>query len=104
MMTVGKSRLSLPPVAIGTSASADLSGTAPTKARYQELERLATGGMGVVYRVFDRVTGQARALKRLAPQPAGQTFMSHAFAREYHVLASLDHPRIIRVFDYGVDE
>jgi hypothetical protein len=59
--------------------------------------------MGVVYRVFDRVTGQARALKRLAPQQAGQTFMSHAFAREYHVLASLDHPRIIRVFDYGVD-
>jgi hypothetical protein len=103
-MTALKSRLSPPPPALGAEASSDPPDATRAKARYQELELLAAGGMGVVYRALDRVTGRALAMKRLAPQQAGQTFSSDAFAREYHVLASLDHPRIIRVFDYGVDE
>jgi hypothetical protein len=59
--------------------------------------------MGVVYRVLDRIAGQERALKRLLPEATKKPFMVEAFEREYHVLATLDHPRIIRVFDYGVD-
>ena len=72
--------------------------------RYRVKEELAAGGMGVVYRVFDRSTGEERALKRLNREAAGQPFLVEAFEREYQVLAGLDHPRIIRVFDYGVDE
>ncbi len=60
--------------------------------------------MGVVCRVFDRSAGEERALKRLSAQAAAQPFLVEAFEREYQVLAGLDHPRIIRVFDYGVDE
>ncbi len=67
-------------------------------------ERLASGGMGVVYRVFDRATGEERALKRIRAESTKQRFFVGAFEREYHVLATLDHPRIIRVFDYGVDD
>ena len=72
--------------------------------RYVVKEQLASGGMGVVYRVHDRLTGEARALKRIQPDVAGEPLHVAAFEREYQVLAGLDHPRIIRVFDYGVDE
>jgi hypothetical protein len=71
--------------------------------RYSGEERLAAGGMGTVYRVFDRVAGQPRALKRLSAEGAKDRAALEAFEREYHVLAGLDHPRIIRVFDYGID-
>lgn len=76
---------------------------ASSGARYQQLERLGAGGMGVVYRVLDRVTGEERALKRASSGALGARNVA-AFEREYQTLASLDHPRIIRVFDYGVDE
>jgi hypothetical protein len=72
--------------------------------RYVVKEELASGGMGVVYRVLDRSTGEERALKRLNRAATSQPYLVDAFAREYQVLAGLDHPRIIRVFDYGADE
>jgi hypothetical protein len=72
--------------------------------RYVVKEELASGGMGVVYRVLDRSTGEERALKRLNRNATNELFLVEAFEREYQVLAGLDHPRIIRVFDYGVDE
>ena len=72
--------------------------------RYVVKEELASGGMGVVYRVLDRSTGEERALKRLNRNASNELFLVEAFEREYQVLAGLDHPRIIRVFDYGVDE
>src|SRR6195952_5681911 len=72
--------------------------------RYEVKEQIAHGGMGMVYRVLDRSSGQERALKRvLFSNPARKSFYTSAFEREYQVLAGLDHPRIIRVFDYGVD-
>ena len=60
--------------------------------------------MGVVYRVFDRIAGETRAMKRISVKGGDQAFAVQAFEHEYRVLVSLDHPRIIRVFDYGVDE
>src|SRR5882672_313011 len=76
----------------------------PRNDRYVFKAELASGGMGVVYRVFDRSLGEERALKRLHAEAVGQKFLVEAFEREYQVLAGLDHPRIIRVFDYGADE
>ena len=78
--------------------------SSPPKQRYTGHERLASGGAGVVYRVLDRVTGEPRALKRLSSEGARFTSNVEAFEREYQVLAGLDHPRIIRVFDYGIDD
>lgn len=72
--------------------------------RYEVREQLAAGGMGTVYRVLDRSAGVERALKRLNPDAAVQAPLVEAFEREFQVLSGLDHPRIIRVFDYGVDE
>jgi hypothetical protein len=66
-------------------------------------EQLAAGGMGVVCRVFDRSAGEERAMKRLGRDGLSDPALMEAFEREYQVLAGVDHPRIIRVFDYGVD-
>ena len=61
--------------------------------RYLVNEELAAGGMGVVYRVLDRSSGEERALKRLSHEAIAQPHLVEAFEREYQVLAGLDHPQ-----------
>lgn len=77
--------------------------------RYKLGEELGHGGMGIVYRSLDRLTGHEVALKQvlspvtpaaLAPHSAEQD-KNVALAREFQTLASLHHPRIITVLDYG---
>ncbi len=79
--------------------------------RYVLGESLGTGGMGAVYRATDRLTGTVVALKRVLP-PHHESFASTsngqdyrlALAQEFRVLASLRHPNIISVIDYGFDD
>jgi tetratricopeptide (TPR) repeat protein len=75
--------------------------------RYQVFDKLGEGGMGTVYRALDRLTGQMVALKRmishrqkLKATPQSDTAI---LAQEFKFLASLRHPHIISVLDYGVD-
>ena len=60
--------------------------------------------MGTVFRVLDRTTQNTVVMKRIRAEVATDPFFVEAFEREYQVLATLDHPRIIHVFDYGVDD
>jgi hypothetical protein len=71
--------------------------------RYELTQRLARGGMGEVHAALDRSTGKAVALKRLRPEALVQRGVVVHFMREYHALSELRHPRIIEVYDYGVD-
>jgi len=81
------------------------SGTPPGGKRYDIRDEIARGGMGIVYRVYDRITGEYRALKRARTDDAARSpYFLEAFEREYQVLAGLAHPRIIRVYDFGHDE
>jgi hypothetical protein len=72
--------------------------------RYHVEAELGRGGMGVVYRCFDASTGQRLALKKLLIDGGSRERLSALFEREYHTLAGLKHPRIIEVYDYGIDE
>ncbi|HEX7671353.1 MAG TPA: serine/threonine-protein kinase, partial [Polyangiaceae bacterium] len=74
----------------------------PVNGRFRIEAELASGGMGTVYAAIDTSTGARVALKRLTPGAPAQ--ICTLFEREFYVLSSLEHPRIIRVFDYGVDE
>ncbi len=82
---------------------------APLKAgRYQLLEELGRGAMGVVYRAFDPVIGRNVAVKTLRLN-AGGSGMSHAellnrFQTESRAAGSLTHPNIVSVYDAGEDE
>lgn len=75
--------------------------------RYTLHERLGMGGMGVVYRATDRLTGNTIALKqvnRLLPGSASNGTTGHlrlSLTHEFRVLAALRHPHIISVLDYG---
>jgi serine/threonine-protein kinase len=69
--------------------------------RYRVEALLGKGGMASVYRVFDESSGRPVALKRATA--ALGTKRDALFEREYHTLAGLRHPRIIEVYEYGVD-
>ncbi len=82
--------------------------------RYLLQHKLGEGGMGEVYAALDRLTGTSIALKRVLYKPTQLLFKTYfktdndqelrrALADEFHVLASLRHPHIISVLDYGFD-
>ncbi|HEX4341258.1 MAG TPA: protein kinase [Polyangiaceae bacterium] len=72
--------------------------------RYRAVELLGKGGMGEVHRVVDTRCAREVALKRLFVSDAGKCKIElELFEREYHALSELAHPRIIEVYDYGVD-
>jgi hypothetical protein len=72
--------------------------------RYSVREALGRGAMAAVFRVHDERTGQDVALKRLRAADREHAQVALAlFEREYHTLCQLAHPRIVQVFDYGVD-
>jgi tRNA A-37 threonylcarbamoyl transferase component Bud32 len=69
--------------------------------RFQVERLLGRGGMGSVYLVRDTSGGQRLALKRLHRELTGRH--AELFEREYRTLAGLRHPRIVQVYQYGVD-
>lgn len=77
--------------------------------RYRTLNVLGQGGMGVVYRALDRLTGEHIALKCVTIDPTDLAFATQsdsfdyrvAIAQEFRVLSRLRHPNIISVLDYG---
>lgn len=59
------------------------------------------GGMATVYRARDQRLGRAVALKVLAPQLAQDDRFRDRFVRESRLVASIDHPNIIPVYEAG---
>jgi serine/threonine-protein kinase len=70
---------------------------------YRVEAALGQGGMARVYRVLDERSLQRLALKQLVAEGAHGAAMRSMFEHEYHTLAQLTHPCIVRVFDYGLD-
>jgi hypothetical protein len=71
--------------------------------RYVPLDLLGRGGMGSVYRVRDKRDGRELAFKRLSAEASAERVTAELFEREFHTLSQLAHPRIIEVYDYGID-
>lgn len=81
--------------------------------RYTLLEELGRGGMGVVYKAYDRFNKQTVALKQVhvaiskldfASRPSTDSDLAVMLADEFRTVASLRHPNIISVLDYGFNE
>src|SRR5882672_1566774 len=64
-------------------------------------ERLAAGGMGVVYRAKHTLLDQDVAVKILAPSLAADQEYVTRFFREAGAAGQIDHPNVIRVIDVG---
>jgi eukaryotic-like serine/threonine-protein kinase len=69
--------------------------------RYLLVERIATGGMGEVWRGSDQLLGRPVAIKMLAAVHAGDEQFRARFRAEARYASSLSHSGITRVFDYG---
>jgi eukaryotic-like serine/threonine-protein kinase len=67
---------------------------------YRLLERIASGGMGIVYKAEDEALGRCVALKVLAEE-ISSVEAGERLAREARVLAQLEHPGIVPVHDAG---
>jgi eukaryotic-like serine/threonine-protein kinase len=80
--------------------------------RYRIEQEIGQGGMGIVYRALDRLTGQTVALKQLLLPVEILDFMSRStsddlrlsLTREFQLAASLRHPYIVSVYGYGFVE
>jgi serine/threonine protein kinase len=69
--------------------------------RYELEQLIATGGMGQIWRGVDRALGRPVAVKVLRSEYTGDpTFLARFRAEAQHT-ASLNHPNIACVFDYG---
>ena len=56
--------------------------------------------MGVVYRAQQHFPRRAVAIKFLTPVPGGPS-AEQAFQRESFLMASLDHPNVVKIYDFG---
>jgi serine/threonine protein kinase len=71
---------------------------------FEVLEVLGQGGMGVVYKARQQSLNRLVALKLLNSQLATSEEFGARFDREAKVLASLNHPNVVQVFDFGKED
>jgi len=74
---------------------------APHFPNLEIIECLGRGGMGVVYKARQKSLNRLVALKLLAPERADDPQFAARFEREAQALASLSHPHIVAVHDFG---
>src|SRR6266702_2036803 len=70
--------------------------------RYEVKELLGTGGMGVVYRAFDRELQEPVAIKTLRPEAvAGDGVALERFKQEIRLARKITHRNVVRTYDLG---
>ena len=76
----------------------DLSGRAVHG--YELGERIGAGGFGVVYRAIQPVVEREVAVKIILPEYANQPDFIRRFEAEARLVARLEHPHIVPLYDY----
>ena len=74
------------------------------KDRYKILELLGEGGMAFVYKAEDKQLKRMVAIKTLKPNYVQQETFVERFKREAQTVANLNHPNIVQIFDWGIEE
>jgi eukaryotic-like serine/threonine-protein kinase len=68
--------------------------------QYEVGDSIGAGGMGVVFAALHRPLGRRVAIKQLPGGRGEDPAMAQRFDHEARLLASLDHPHIVPVYDY----
>ncbi len=82
----------------GMRAGAELGG------RYRIERLISRGGMGAVFEATQLGLDRAVAIKLLLPSLSRDEKMRERFRREARSAASLRHPNIIQIYDYGISD
>ena len=72
--------------------------------RFDILERIGEGGMGVVFRARDPESGRVVAVKQVRPEYLVFEGARERFEREARAIGRFDHPNIVRLLEVGDDE
>ena len=101
MATISES----PPSAAGSGLAGD-SGKAPMTriGKYQILEELGHGGMGIVYKARQTNLNRIVALKMILTGEHADQRERGRLRKEAEATATLDHPNIVKIFDIGEHE
>ena len=65
---------------------------------------LGKGGMASVYKAYQAKLDRHVALKVLPPEFLHEDSFAKRFEREARVVAKLEHPNIVPIYDYGIDD
>ena len=68
---------------------------------YQIIEQIGEGGMASVYKAYQPSMDRNVAIKILPSQLAESAEFTKRFQQEARIIAKLEHPHILPVFDYG---
>src|SRR5688572_24210734 len=68
---------------------------------YQIISRVGSGGMTVVYKAYQPNLERYVALKVLSPHHMQQPVILERFNQEIQIIARLEHPHIVPMYDYG---
>jgi Serine/threonine protein kinase len=71
---------------------------------YRILRQLGHGGMGAVYLAEDTSLGRTVAIKVVADAIARDASVRARFLREARLLATVEHPNVVRVYSFGASE
>ena len=71
--------------------------------KYEVVEEIGRGGMGIVCRVCHLELDAMFALKMLLPELSADKELVKRFHHEARIMAKLQHPNIVRVFDIDRD-
>lgn len=69
--------------------------------QYRIIEQIGEGGMATVYKAYQSSMDRNVAIKILPSQLADSTEFTQRFQQEARIIAKLEHPHILPVFDYG---
>jgi serine/threonine protein kinase len=72
--------------------------------RYKIKSELGRGGMATVYRAFDPISNREVAIKILPRELINNLITRARFKRELKLIASLEHPAIVPVYDVGGED
>lgn len=71
--------------------------------RYRIIKMVGRGGMAVVYHAYDTANDRDVAIKLLSLDLATEESFLERFQRESELMRDLNHPNILRAYDYGQD-
>ncbi|HXJ64242.1 MAG TPA: BTAD domain-containing putative transcriptional regulator [Actinomycetota bacterium] len=70
---------------------------------YRLLEKIGEGAFGLVYRAVQPQVGREVAVKSIHPELANQPDFVRRFEREAQLVARLEHPHVVPLYDYWRD-